>query len=359
MGCGASSVEEYASIRSKRIDEELKKCNKESSAIVKILLLGSGESGKSTLVKQMRVIHGNGYTPGESKCFTSAIHSNTIQGLFSILLAMQKLQINFAERSIGNDIKQLYTMTGNSCQSKITLELGEIMQRIWRDQGVQTCFSRSREYQLSDSAGYYLNLLSLTSGSGYVPTQQDVLKAQIHTTGINTSHFIYNDLRFDIYDVGGQRSERKKWLHCFEGVNAVIFCVALSEYDLVLREDESVNRMQESMKLFNSICNNKWFFKTPIILFLNKIDLFKEKIDNNPLAGYFPEYHGSLVTYTEAIAYIQERFESLNTFQMIKPVYTHITCATDTESIHMVVDNVMDEIIADIKFSMIHSLKLV
>ena len=64
MGCGASSVEEYAIIRSKQIDEELKKCNKESSAIVKILLLGSGESGKSTLVKQMRVIHGNGYTPG-------------------------------------------------------------------------------------------------------------------------------------------------------------------------------------------------------------------------------------------------------------------------------------------------------
>ena len=54
------------------------------------------------------------------------------------------------------------------------------------------------------------------------------------------------------------RSERKKWIHCFEGVTAIIFCVALSGYDLVLAEDEEMNRMMESMKLFDSICNNKW-----------------------------------------------------------------------------------------------------
>ena len=130
MGCGCSSVEENAIKHSKQIDEELKKCNKEANAVVKILLLGSGESGKSTLVKQMRVIHGNRYTPGESKCFTSTIHANSLQGLFSILNAMQKLQINFADPSIANEIKQLYEMTGKSCQQNITVEIGQIMQRI-------------------------------------------------------------------------------------------------------------------------------------------------------------------------------------------------------------------------------------
>lgn len=43
-----------------------------------------------------------------------------------------------------------------------------------------------------------------------------------------------------MFDVGGQRSERKKWIHCFEGVTAIIFCVALSDYDLVLAEDEEM-----------------------------------------------------------------------------------------------------------------------
>ena len=123
-----------------------------------------------------------------------------------------------------------------------------------------------------------------------------------------------------MFDVGGQRSERKKWIHCFEGVTAIIFCVALSAYDLVLAEDEEMvrgpeatrggwgpgwgqglvlkalscpqNRMHESMKLFDSICNNKWFTDTSIILFLNKKDLFEEKITHSPLTICFPEYTG-------------------------------------------------------------------
>ena len=95
-----------------------------------------------------------------------------------------------------------------------------------------------------------------------------------------------------MFDVGGQRSERKKWIHCFEGVTAIIFCVALSGYDLVLAEDEEMNRMMESMKLFDSICNNKWFVETSIILFLNKKDLFEQKIKYSPLTICFPEYKG-------------------------------------------------------------------
>ena len=51
-----------------------------------------------------------------------------------------------------------------------------------------------------------------------------------------------------MFDVGGQRSERKKWIHCFEGVTAIIFCVALSAYDLVLAEDEEMVRYRVVLK---------------------------------------------------------------------------------------------------------------
>ncbi|KAG7283237.1 hypothetical protein CRUP_004979 [Coryphaenoides rupestris] len=212
------------------------------------------------------------------------------------------------------------------------------------DGGVQGCFMRAREYQLNDSAAYYLNDLERIGKGDYIPTQQDVLRTRVKTTGIVETHFTFKELHFKMFDVGGQRSERKKWIHCFEGVTAIIFCVAMSAYDLVLAEDEEMNRMHESMKLFDSICNNKWFTETSIILFLNKKDLFEEKIAHSPLTICFPEYSGPN-KYEEAQAYIQTKFEDLNKKKDTKEIYPHFTCATDTKNVQFVFDAVTDVII--------------
>lgn len=55
-----------------------------------------------------------------------------------------------------------------------------------------------------------------------------------------------------MFDVGGQRSERKKWIHCFEGVTCIIFCAALSAYDMVLVEDKEVVSQSRQAALFSS-----------------------------------------------------------------------------------------------------------
>lgn len=156
-----------------------------------------------------------------------------------------------------------------------------------------------------------------------------------------------------MFDVGGQRSERKKWIHCFENVTTILFLVAISEYDQLLFEDETVNRMQEALTLFDSICNSRWFVKTSIILFLNKIDRFKEKLPVSPMKNYFPDYEGKSLPvlqllseqklicrlggadYSAACDYILNRFVSLNQAEQ-KQIYTHFTCATDTTQIRFV-----------------------
>ena len=127
-------------------------------------------------------------------------------------------------------------------------------------------------------------------------------------------------------------------------MTGIIFCVALSGYDLMLAEDGDMNRMVESMRLFDSICKSKWFAETAIILFLNKQDLFAKKIVASPLTICFPEYDGPN-TYDDAAAYIQMKFEDLNQSKKFKEVYTHFTCATDTASIEFVFDAITDVII--------------
>ncbi len=72
---------------------------------------------------------------------------------------------------------------------------------------------------------------------------------------------------FEIYDVGGQRNERKKWIHCFDDVTALIFVAALSEYDQTLFEDSTTNRLLEAVELFGEICNNRSYIELHIYFF--------------------------------------------------------------------------------------------
>ncbi|KAM9855377.1 guanine nucleotide-binding protein G(i) subunit alpha isoform 1-T3 [Aulostomus maculatus] len=344
MGCTISAEDKLAVERSKMIDKNLREDREKSSREVKLLLLGAGESGKSTLVKQMKIIHEDGYTEDECNQYKVVVYSNTIQSIMAIIRAMGRLKIDFGDAARVDDARQLFALASTAEEGVMSAELTGVIQRLWKDGGVQACFDRSREYQLNDSAAYYLNDLDRICQQDYVPTQQDVLRTRVKTTGIVETQFTIKDFFFKLFDVGGQRSERKKWIHCFEEVTAIIFCVALSDYDLVLAEDEEMNRMQESMKLFDSICNNKWFRNTAIILFLNKKDLFEEKVSRSPLTICYPSYTGGH-SYEETTTYIRCQFEDLNKRKDIKDIYTHFTCATDTKNIQFVFDAVTDVII--------------
>lgn len=301
-----SAEERAAASRSHEIDQMLRREGEKAAREVKLLLLGAGESGKSTIVKQMKIIHENGYSSDERAQYKPVVYSNTVQSMVAILRAMERLKIGFHDPTRIDDARRVFKVVSQTDDINFTSELVVEMKRLWNDPGVQKCFLRAREYQLNDSAEYYLSSLDRLGHPSYVPSEQDVLRTRVKTTGIVETFFGYRNLNFMMVDVGGQRSERKKWIHCFEGVTAIVFCVSLSAYDLMLAEDEEMNRMTESMKLFESICNNRWFEETSIILFLNKKDLFSEKIIKSPLTIAFPEYTGPN-TYDDCKNYIRVR----------------------------------------------------
>lgn len=197
----------------------------------------------------------------------------------------------------------------------------------------RTTFYHWLRAETNKACSYFDNIARIAAPD-YMPNDQDVLRSRVKTTGITETTFIIGDLTYRMFDVGGQRSERKKWIHCFENVTTILFLVAISEYDQLLFEDETVNRMQEALTLFDSICNSRWFIKTSIILFLNKIDRFKEKLPVSPMKNYFPDYEGG-DDYAAACDYILNRFVSLNQHET-KQIYTHFTCATDTTQIRFV-----------------------
>ncbi|GAA5799069.1 hypothetical protein HPULCUR_004478 [Helicostylum pulchrum] len=328
MGCCQSTEQVEEKQRNQEIDAQIKRDRVKLRKEIKMLLLGAGESGKSTILKQMKLIHDGGYTPEERETFKEVIFSNTMQSMRVTLEAMDSLGIMFHNSE--NEGHKRLVLEAPPQIDYLGHELVIAITSLWDDEGVQD---------------YFDSILRIGQ-SNYMPSDQDVLRSRVKSTGITETTFVIENLTYRMFDVGGQRSERKKWIHCFENVTALVFLVAISEYDQVLFEDESVNRLQESLTLFDSICNSRWFIKTSIILFLNKIDLFEEKLPRSPLIEFFPDYkHGG--DYDAACQYLLEKFVSLNTRADTKQIYTHLTCATETKQIKFVMNAVNDIVVHD------------
>lgn len=335
-------------------DTEQDKKNKEINRQIKadagtfenefrLLLLGAGESGKSTIAKQMKILHLNGFTDEELDSYKPLIHQNIYSGVKTILTFMEENGVKLDGKKLRSTVKKIVDPDSGYFEGEVTPAIAGDFATLWKDAGVQKAFERRAEYQLSDCVPYYMGNIERIGTEDYRPSEQDVLRSRAKTTGIIETEFEVDGTRFRMVDVGGQRSERKKWMHCFQDVTSVLFCVALSEYNLKLEEDEETNRMTESLTLFNQICNSKWFTKTSMILFLNKRDLFEEKIKKVPLSVCFDDYKGSN-NWEDAARWIGEKFSEQNKSKS-KQVYVHITCATDTGNVRFVFNAVKDIIL--------------
>ncbi|XP_077571766.1 guanine nucleotide-binding protein subunit alpha-14-like [Stigmatopora nigra] len=328
---------------SDRIETQIKKDRKNCRRELKLLLLGTGESGKSTFIKQMRIIHGGGYSEEEKQNYSKMVYQNIYTSMQVMIRAMETLHIPLLDMSLQASADMLLGVEVFKVEF-LDKEHVVAIQKLWNDAGLQECFNRRREYQLSDSTTYYLTELDRISQPYYVPDLQDILRVRVPTTGIIEYPFDMESVIFRMVDVGGQRSERRKWIHCFEDVTSIMFLVALSEYDQVLVECSNENRMQESRALFKTIISYSWFQSSSIILFLNKTDILQEKIQHSHLADYFPEFSGPRQDAKAAQEFILKMYQEQNQYRDEK-LYPHFTCATDTENIRFVFTAVKDTIL--------------
>jgi len=325
--------------KSKTLDDKMNREHAADEQVNKLLLLGAGESGKSTLFKQMIQIYGKGFPIDERKTYISVIYNNIVASM-KTLVQQSKLY-----GAIGGEAEASarFVDTELKGDEEIDERVGQHLKLLWRDKGIQATYEQRARFQLTDGAGYFFDRLDEVMKKSYIPTEQDIFRCRVRTTGIVENDFTIDGNQFKMIDVGGQRNERKKWIHCFEGVTAVLFVAAISEYDQVLYEDDRTNRMVEALNLFEEICNSRWFRETSMILFLNKRDLFADKIVKVPLSKYFPDYTGgdNLKLATE---YMRLQFETKNR-NKDKRIYTHVTCATDTTNVAAVFNAVKDIVI--------------
>lgn len=453
--------DEAEATQSLEIDRKLLLDQREEEGKVKLLLLGTAESGKSTVLKQMRILYGEPFDETEQMLFASVVRSNIIAAIAKLCNLLCKLGLEgklnsegskmqrnsdcknaesseedrclgaaekliskngktqhhdgfrkgaeipaddctlCEEGTIKSESKTMWQQNGagkdeklilgdstgmtpfqayellmmelvGKLRSSITIPLdgkhsdewdvsgssspqkqlnrrrsvtdfyGEIkpflkhaapIRTLWRSETMKEVWSNRAKANVIDSHKEFLDDLDRIASPSYVPTPSDILLARVKTKYVVTEKYRIDGTDYEITDVGGQRSDRGKWIHYFDDRDAVIFVVALSEYDQKLSESKVTNRMVEALKLFESICSEPAFANTSILLFLNKRDLFAEKIQYSHIVDQTPfhDFAGRLESYDDGVSFFTNKFKRIN-----DDCYIHVTCAVDTNNMDFV-----------------------
>lgn len=398
--CGAP-----ADPKDREVQRDLDKAYRTDQREIKLLLLGAGGSGKSTLFKQLEYIHGKGFPPRQRLLFQKQIHEQLIESMKTLIsrceeywekdpeaYAKYKLYDYDADYDDNDDNKVSYNPTEASNPTddiddkikdaaeailslrnnqKLSDEIIGYLKLLWENQVIQEMFMIRNEICVPDSSQYFFQELTRVTDNEYVPNDKDLLMVRYRTTGkilkyylcdfasihailrlyiykyigMQEKNFVIKDHKFKICDVGGQRNERRKWIHFFSNVTSVIFVVSLSCYDELTFEDEE-NAMVVSINVFDEQVNGQWFADIPFILFLNKSDLYYSKINEVPItvAPCFNGYKGPANDAHASLTYIKEVFNTTNTNKG-RSIFTHVTNATNKDQIEKVFNDVQTMII--------------
>merc|ERR1719361_3143959 len=227
MGCCTSDEE---SSQDRAVNKELNGGMKADSLIKKLLFLGSGGSGKSTLFKQLRSIHGKGFKDKDRVGFCDHIYSQTIGQMKTMLKFYDILRDeepdDFEVASLSAEGQQAAEYIDYIRGDRdVNDEVAGNVELLWREPAIQHIWKNRAELKIdfADSTAYFFDEVRRIADPQFLPNDKDILLVRHRTTGVIDQSFSIQNTTFHIFDVGGQKSERKKWIHCFEHVTAVIF----------------------------------------------------------------------------------------------------------------------------------------
>jgi len=277
--------------------------------IMKILLLGAGEAGKSTILKQLQMLYEQKLDPVFYRQWLCRNSVTSARGLVEIAQSRSmEVDAGKAEIILGLDDGEVPSEEGVKA-----------IEEIWATGVLQTAYDMNQKdpkLWLPDHAVYYISQIRTFIDTKFVPTHSQMLLTRSLTAGVNAVGFsdqvdgayllahcpvaaqmlgtneLPSDTKLDweVIDVGGQRAERKKWMEKLKEALGLIFTVGLPEYAQVLYEDPDTIRMQESLDLFKMWANHKDFARKPVVIAFTKKDLFASQFNLEKFKNFYKDF---------------------------------------------------------------------
>ncbi|KAI0046304.1 G-protein alpha subunit [Auriscalpium vulgare] len=317
-----------ARARSTQIDAQINQQAVSVKRECKILVLGTEGSGKSTIVRQMRLHEPKGISPDDRLAARSAVVAHLLDSAHAVLDALEKLDLQFVDPGNADnaDFVRGYVL---DAEDKLNSDIAEAIRSLWHDVVVATLMGRSGEFRLVDNATYFLEAAGRIGADDYVPTDEDMLKARAPVGTVSQTQLQLDGMSIHLLEVGMQKSTKSRWIQAFDDITSIVFCASLGDYD-AQATGTTRKALDESLVLFEDTVNSSWFQHTSVILLLTKLDLFEAKLATVPLKKYASDYDDG-ADVGAAMKYILRQYMNRNRANLlVYPVPVEATDPTAT-----------------------------
>jgi GTPase SAR1 family protein len=291
-------------------------------------------------VKQIKIIHGVTWSAEELDAYKRIIRGNYVNGLQEVVQAAQRLGLKIAPENTDHE-KHIAALRARTVE--LTPDLLTHIQTLWKDPAVQDVVKNHSEQITITHLPYFFEHIQRISADDFTPTDEDILRCRQRTAGASSTTVYIEKNYFEFFDIGGQKPERAKWESVINEhkFSSVIYFVASDEFD-VEDEDREFQRtkMEISRFVFSEIVNSNMLdADVPIILFVNRQDLFTQRFNDDhgyqQFQAIFPNYTGGRDAQA-GLAYVKDLFLATVNDPQNCNIKTHYTCALDTESMVVV-----------------------
>ncbi|KAJ2932040.1 hypothetical protein H1R20_g5040, partial [Candolleomyces eurysporus] len=255
------------------------------------------------------------------------------------------------------DHEQVSRASMEELHDPLVKEVGRMLQlceadihELWNHPIVKSLMTK-RKLKLDEWSEFFLRHIHRVAAPDYIPSTDDILHARIQTMGVAEHTFDVNlhgkNVTWHLFDVGGARGQRHTWVPYFDDANAIIFVAPVSAFDQYLEEDPRTNRIDDSLQLFTQICSNALLKNVHLVLFLNKTDILRAKLERGlRVKKYITSFGDRSNDYETVVQYFRAHFLQVHrkNNENRRVLYTHFTSVVDTKATQRIIGNVRDSI---------------
>jgi len=290
----------------------------------------------------MQILFHGGFQEDEVDNFKGLIEKNITTGLKEFATWIIENQLDGYEQAFQNGL----TFFIENTVTEFTPDITDMCKKSWSV--VCDVYDQAIQYMNFPHLPYYMDRIDTIGEAGYVPNNEDIVRCRQATIGASTANFYHSKYWWQLVDVGGHSPERSKWISIVEqGVQGMIFFVALDDFDSESTEERGKTKFEISQLVWEEVINSTQFAGECTMLFLNKMDIFEKSILQDDLfekfKQRFPTYEGDQNPET-AIEFMRDLLLNVSRSKDPEEIYTYATCAIDSEQMSFIWGALKDHI---------------